>query len=103
MPLPRCKCQRCGHEWVQRVENPRSCPSCHNINWDKKSERGSYDFARIEVGQEVRFPFYMNKEGLPDQKKGRRMMMAVHQYSFRTKRQFMIRSDFRGMFVKRVS
>jgi rubrerythrin len=25
------KCEKCGHEWIQRVENPLKCPKCGHI------------------------------------------------------------------------
>jgi predicted Zn-ribbon and HTH transcriptional regulator len=28
MQLPKIKCQKCGYEWIPRVENPKKCPKC---------------------------------------------------------------------------
>ncbi len=34
-------CQRCGYEWVPRVNDVRQCPRCKTIYWDKpKKEKG---------------------------------------------------------------
>lgn len=37
------KCQRCGHQWVPRQTNVRTCPRCKSTRWDKekKTERGT--------------------------------------------------------------
>lgn len=28
MAFGKKKCPKCGHEWVPRVPDPKSCPSC---------------------------------------------------------------------------
>lgn len=28
MVVTKMKCERCGYEWVNRVENPKKCPRC---------------------------------------------------------------------------
>jgi len=34
--IEKCKCLKCGHEWVPRsLGIPASCPRCKNYNWDK--------------------------------------------------------------------
>jgi len=35
------KCERCGHEWVPRVEKekPRVCPKCKNPYWDRPKKK----------------------------------------------------------------
>ena len=30
------KCLRCGHEWIPRTTDVRSCASCHSALWDVK-------------------------------------------------------------------
>ena len=34
--MPKCKCQKCGHEWESRTKKPASCPACKTYKWDKK-------------------------------------------------------------------
>lgn len=39
--LTKCKCLRCSHVWLSRVDKPKSCPACRSYRWDipaKKSE-----------------------------------------------------------------
>lgn len=37
MNLPRYKCNRCGHSWIPRTENPpQTCPKCKSPYWDKE-------------------------------------------------------------------
>jgi DNA-directed RNA polymerase subunit RPC12/RpoP len=34
-----CRCLRCGHEWVKRLQaaaRPVRCPACKQHNWDKE-------------------------------------------------------------------
>jgi predicted Zn-ribbon and HTH transcriptional regulator len=33
--IPRAHCEGCGHSWVPRVENPRMCPKCRKVNYDR--------------------------------------------------------------------
>jgi len=28
------KCERCGKEWVPRIEDVRQCPRCKSAYWD---------------------------------------------------------------------
>jgi len=37
--LPTVKCNRCGHEWIPRVENPKWCAKCRSPYWNKKRVR----------------------------------------------------------------
>lgn len=32
-----CSCNKCGYEWVSRVDNPQRCPSCGSYRWNKDS------------------------------------------------------------------
>lgn len=35
------RCERCSHEWLPRGETkgePKLCPSCKSLNWDKPSK-----------------------------------------------------------------
>jgi hypothetical protein len=38
MPIPQsmiCKCMRCGHAWIKRIEGrPVRCPNCKEHDWD---------------------------------------------------------------------
>jgi predicted Zn-ribbon and HTH transcriptional regulator len=47
MTVPRCRCERCGHEWIARrsrnlgseesleeLPKPRMCPRCKSAWWD---------------------------------------------------------------------
>ena len=34
--IPKVKCKQCGHEWIPRIEDPRICPKCHSLRWDKE-------------------------------------------------------------------
>jgi hypothetical protein len=30
-----CRCLRCGHEWIKRVDRrPKCCARCKETNWD---------------------------------------------------------------------
>lgn len=39
--IPIIKCNRCGHEWTPRIADPRQCPGCHSIRWDKEESKCS--------------------------------------------------------------
>lgn len=43
--MPKLQCERCGHEWVSRKKNPRSCPCCKSYIWAVPREE------EPEVGQ----------------------------------------------------
>jgi len=31
----KCKCERCGHEWITRTEEmPKVCPKCKSPYWN---------------------------------------------------------------------
>lgn len=35
--IPKLKCKRCGHEWIQRTDElPTICPKCKNPYWNKE-------------------------------------------------------------------
>jgi predicted Zn-ribbon and HTH transcriptional regulator len=34
-------CQRCGHEWVPNVPDPRECPRCKSYHWKRPLNRFS--------------------------------------------------------------
>ena len=31
-------CQRCGYQWVSRVDEPRACPRCKRYDWKQWKE-----------------------------------------------------------------
>lgn len=33
--MEKCKCEKCGHEWIPRKRKPVSCPRCKRYDWDK--------------------------------------------------------------------
>ena len=33
-------CQKCRYPWLSKETRPRSCPSCHDNNWDKEYVKG---------------------------------------------------------------
>lgn len=33
------KCNRCGYEWVKRIETPNHCPGCNSPYWNKLRQR----------------------------------------------------------------
>ena len=36
--IVKCKCQKCGYEWVPRVDNPKLCPECKCRKWNKEND-----------------------------------------------------------------
>ena len=34
-PLPTCTCLRCGYTWHNRTEEPKQCPRCKSMYWNK--------------------------------------------------------------------
>lgn len=100
--LPVYQCKRCDHKWVPRIENPGSCPACHNKNWNKEPTRKSYGFSSIEVGQEVLIPWYTNKNGTPNEQDNAKMTNALSQYMFLTKRKFSRTGSPRGLLIRRL-
>ena len=34
-----CKCERCGHEWISRIKNPKLCPKCKSAYWDVEKKK----------------------------------------------------------------
>ena len=39
--IPILKCNQCGHKWTPRTEDPRICPKCHSLRWDKEKRSGN--------------------------------------------------------------
>lgn len=33
--MKRLECKRCGHKWVQRIDNVRVCSKCKSPYWNK--------------------------------------------------------------------
>jgi len=43
MALNSLFCKKCGHTWIARCENPKSCPHCNSRNWHKpKTDKGCW-------------------------------------------------------------
>lgn len=42
VPLMGYRCERCGHEWLPRNEEPpRVCPKCKSPYWDRPKKNKS--------------------------------------------------------------
>lgn len=39
MKIKKVMCKRCGHEWVPRQSEIRTCPKCKSPYWDRKRKR----------------------------------------------------------------
>ena len=39
MEIPMCECKRCGHRWLIRVKDPKTCPKCKSPYWNKERQR----------------------------------------------------------------
>jgi predicted Zn-ribbon and HTH transcriptional regulator len=38
----KCRCERCGHEWITRNEGaPVVCPKCKSPYWDKPPNKNN--------------------------------------------------------------
>ena len=37
--LPTVICNRCEHEWIPRVSNPKRCAKCNSPYWNKERVR----------------------------------------------------------------
>jgi predicted Zn-ribbon and HTH transcriptional regulator len=42
--VQKLRCEKCGHEWIPRVENPWKCPRCQHVPGVKirKSSSAAY-------------------------------------------------------------
>ena len=36
--MDKCKCKKCKHEWIPRVENPKECPECKSREWNEEDK-----------------------------------------------------------------
>lgn len=36
--LTRAKCEQCGYKWLPKVTQPKQCPKCKRMDWDKKKK-----------------------------------------------------------------
>jgi len=36
MEINQLECQKCGHKWVPRKQDPAMCPKCKTYNWRKE-------------------------------------------------------------------
>ena len=34
----KCKCVKCGYEWIAKADKPKSCPRCKRYDWDKEKK-----------------------------------------------------------------
>lgn len=34
----KCKCKKCGYEWLSRIEKPKACPACKQYGWQKEDK-----------------------------------------------------------------
>ena len=57
--LPRLTCNRCGYNWIPRV-NPVQCPKCKSYNWNKLKD---FDKRKKEFKEE-KFKFKELKGGV---------------------------------------
>ncbi len=58
----KCKCMKCGHKWVSRVENPKACPACKRFDWNEENDAGPIKCAIC--GDELQEgPIYRLQEG----------------------------------------
>jgi predicted Zn-ribbon and HTH transcriptional regulator len=39
----KCKCKRCGYEWLARTESPKQCPYCKRYITIVKDDEGKED------------------------------------------------------------
>lgn len=40
--LPKLFCERCGHDWIPRIEDPSMCPKCKSYKWNvPKDNKGT--------------------------------------------------------------
>lgn len=37
--VTKVKCLRCGYEWIPRISDPRQCPKCRSMRWDKADNK----------------------------------------------------------------
>lgn len=37
--MEKNKCDKCGWEWLSRVENPKQCPRCKRYDWKKEEKQ----------------------------------------------------------------
>lgn len=38
MESNKCKCLKCGAEWIKRIDNPIQCPRCKSMLWNKEKK-----------------------------------------------------------------
>ena len=53
MEIPMCECKRCGHRWLIRVREPKTCPKCKSPYWNKERQRVFKE--RVQDGRAERF------------------------------------------------
>ena len=37
--MNKCKCLKCNHQWIQRVNKPKACPKCKSFKWNAKGRK----------------------------------------------------------------
>lgn len=97
------KCDYCQYEWMRRtLEKPKRCPRCRRYNWDGRKKKNSYDVSKLKVGEEVKFYWHTQENGMPDLKQNKNMNKAIDNYARRNgKRFYKIPTSF-GLVVRRV-
>lgn len=96
--MPKMHCVQCHHFWDTRTpRRPRQCPKCWTVDWDRNPKYRYYNFANIEVGKTVLYPWFEN------QNKNERIIRALLQYMRRSERKFKYYPTGLGLNVTRVS
>lgn len=36
--MDRLTCKRCGNKWIARTDNPKQCPGCKSLSWNKEKK-----------------------------------------------------------------
>lgn len=42
--MKKHKCERCGYEWMSKLEKPKACPRCKRYDWHKSGTPDKWDF-----------------------------------------------------------
>lgn len=104
-------CKRCLKNWRPRVPNPKQCSNCKSTTWKVERIGGGdqrcrtkYGFEKLEVGQEMRFPFYRLPDGGLDEGANYKRAKALERYMSRKGYTYAWRANIReGLVVYRRS